>query len=385
LSDTGPSLVVGVSTRALFDLEFENTIFERDGLPSFRKYQREHENDPVPVGTALPLVRDLLAINARSADGPLVEVVLLSRNDPDSAMRVFNSMAELGLPITRGAFRGGRDPWPFLETYRCDLFLSADPADVRAALEKGTAAALVSHPPETTPADDVEVRIAFDADSVLFDETSDRIWETGGAEAYFRHETENATVPLEAGPFKPFLVALSRLQARFPEDASPIRIAVVTARTAPAHVRVINTFRAWNIRIDEIFFLGNLPKVDALIHLRPHIFLDDRREHVERAASTVPSAQVLPRAAAVAVQLPLLAVPATRPKPRRPTASPPKRGAVKAASVTSTPIAPFAGPAPVRDAPANDYRPETGPADDRGFAEGSAVDDSAPERVRSAQ
>jgi 5'-nucleotidase len=293
--DSAPSLIVGVSTRALFDLEFENEIFETEGLglAAFRAYQREHEDKPIAPGTAFALVRDLLALNARSTTGPVVEVVLLSKNDPDSAMRVFRTIAELELPITRGAFRGGRDPWPFVETYGCHLLLSADPADVVGALNRGTPAALVSHPPGEPLAGDTEVRIAFDADQVLFDGASDRIWREDGPDAFFRHELENANVPLNAGPFEPFLRALAATQKRFPEDGSPIRTAVVTARTAPAHMRVINTFWHWDVKIDELVLLGPTPKVEALKHLRPHLFLDDRSDHVEGAAGMIASAQVL--------------------------------------------------------------------------------------------
>jgi 5'-nucleotidase len=292
--DTAPSLVVGVTTRALFDLEFENEIFQTEGLGlvAFRAYQREHEKDPIAPGTAFPLVRDLLALNERSTTGTVVEVILLSRNDPDSAMRVFRTIEDLHLPITRGAFRGGRDPWPFVETYGCHLLLSADPDDVRGALRRGTPAALVSRPPSDPIEGDTEVRIAFDADSVLFDGASDKLWDEGH-EAYFRHERENAEVPLQAGPFEPFLRALAAAQRRFPEEGSPIRTAVVTARTAPAHMRVLNTFRAWDVRVDEFVMVGSIAKVEALKHIRPHLFVDDRGEHVERAAMTVPSAQVL--------------------------------------------------------------------------------------------
>lgn len=330
-------LVVGVSTRALFDLEAANQVFEKAGLPAYRAYQLAHERDPLAPGTAFPLVRDLLAINDRSPDGPLIEVVLLSRNHADSAMRVFNSIEELRLNITRGVFRGGRDPWPFLDTFECELFLSAEPSAVRAALDHGVPAALVLHPPTATHEDEPEVRIAFDGDSVLFDEESDRIWREQGPEAFFRHERENADVPLSAGPFRPFLSALARVQARFPEEASPIRTALVTARSAPAHLRVINTFRSWNTRIDEVYFLGDVDKVDALKQLRPHIFLDDRRENLERAADEVPSAHVPPRGDQLGMFEP--GAPTAPKKPKRP-----RRSRAKAA-VTVAPEQPAASDA----------------------------------------
>lgn len=284
-------LVIGVSTRALFSLEAENEIFEIQGLAAYRTYQREHEKDVLKPGTAYPLVRDLLAINTRSGRD-LVEVFLLSRNDADSSMRVFNSIEALGLPVTRGAFRGGRDPWVFLPAFNSDLFLSAEPSAVRAALSDGIPAALVLRPPEAEIDRDQEVRIAFDGDGVLFDEESDRIYQTEGAEAYFRHERENSEIPLSPGPFKPFLTALAAIQAEFAEDEAPIRTALVTARNAPAHFRVVNTFRAWDVRVDEAFFVGPLDKAEIVSRLRPHIFLDDRFDNLVRAAQDVPAAQI---------------------------------------------------------------------------------------------
>ncbi len=352
-------LVIGVSTRALFDLEAANAVFEKDGLAAYRAYQLAHEKDPLGPGTAFPLIRDLLAINGRSPDGPLIEVVILSRNHADSAMRVFNSIEELQLSITRGVFRGGRDPWPFLLTFHCELFLSAEPSAVQAAINAGVPAALVLRPPAVGHDEEDEVRIAFDGDSVLFDEESDRIWRAEGADAFFKHERDNADVPLSAGPFQPFLAALARVQAKFPEDASPIRTALVTARNAPAHIRVINTFRAWNTRIDEVYFLGDVDKVDALTHLRPHIFLDDRRENLERAADEVPSAHVPARGD----QLQLFEPSAVPARPRR-------RARAGEPSAKSKPTRKAAAPARERSAPGvqpaiRDHREAVRPSDGR--------------------
>ncbi len=286
-------LVVGISSRALFDLDEANEVFRTRGLAAYRDYQRQHEDDPLSPGAAFPLVRALLSLNAGRSER-LVEVIVMSRNDADSAMRVFNSIEASGLDITRGAFRGGRDPWSCLKAFSCSLFLSAEPEDVFAALAQGFPAALVLDAPEA-PADDEpgEVRVAFDGDAVLFDDESERVFQRGGIDAFHEHEARHADAPLSPGPFRPFLQALARLQSRFPEGRSPIRTALVTARAAPAHQRVVNTLRSWNVRIDETFFLGGLDKTGILEVLRPHIFFDDQMRHLERAASVVPSARVL--------------------------------------------------------------------------------------------
>jgi 5'-nucleotidase len=286
-------LVVGVSSRALFDLDEADAVFRSRGLAAYRVYQREHEDEPLGPGAAFALVRALLSINAQQPE-PLVEVIVMSRNDADSAMRVFNSIESSGLDITRGAFRGGRDPWACLKAFQCSLFLSPEPEDVFGALAQGFPAALVLELPDAPTTDDPgEVRIAFDGDAVLFDDKSERVFQRGGLEAFQEHEARNADVPLSPGPFRPFLQALARVQARFPEGRSPIRTSLVTARGAPAHRRVVRTLRAWNVPIDETYFLGGLDKTGVLEVLRPHIFFDDQMRHLERAASVVPSARVL--------------------------------------------------------------------------------------------
>lgn len=289
-------LVVGISSRALFDLHAANEIYVRDGLAAYREFQREHEHDILQPGTGFPLVKRLLAVNQRLPVQEPVEVIVLSRNDADSAMRVFNSIEAHGLPITRGAFRGGRDPWPFLRAFRCGLFLSAEPEDVIQALGQAIPAALVLHPPGPgTDDDDNEVRIAFDGDAVLFGDESERIFQRDGLQAFQRHEAARAEEPMEPGPFRPFLEGLARIQAQFPQNERPIRTALVTARNAPAHRRVVNTLRAWNVHVDETFFLGGMEKDEILTRFRPHIFFDDQISHLERIANRVPSAHVPPR------------------------------------------------------------------------------------------
>jgi 5'-nucleotidase len=290
--DLNELLVVGISSRALFDLEVANEVFEREGLSAYRTFQHAHEHELLAPGTAFPLVQGLLDINRRAGQR-LVEVVILSRNDAESAMRVFRSIEGHGLDITRGVFRGGRDPWVMLPALSCDIFLTAEPSQVVKAHELGVPAALIMLPPPVAAAPDTtEVRMAFDGDAVLFDAGSQRIYDVEGLDAFHSHEERHADVALSPGPFRPFLDGLARVQARF-GGASPIRTALVTARAAPAHYRVVNTLRSWGVRIDETYFLGGVDKTEALAAFGAHIFFDDQSLHAERAASRIPSAQVL--------------------------------------------------------------------------------------------
>jgi 5'-nucleotidase len=290
-------LVVGITTRALFDLEDENRVFEHQGLAAYREYQQAREDEPLAPGTAFPIIKGLLDINRR-AGRSLVEVVLVSRNDAESAVRVFNSIAHHRLPIERGVFRGGRDPWPYLAAFHCSLFLSAESKAVVEALSAGVPAALVLPPPEgpASSEEETEVRFAFDGDAVLFGDESEALYQGYGLDEFQRHEAEQVAVPLRPGPFEPFLRALHRLQAAFPEGEAPIRTALVTSRNAQAHMRVINTLRAWGVRIDESFFLGGADKTEVLRTFRPHIFFDDQMAHLERARTVAPSAHVPGRA-----------------------------------------------------------------------------------------
>jgi len=291
-------LVVGITTRALFDLEEENRVFEHQGLAAYRQYQQARENEPLAPGTAFSVIRGLLDINRR-AGRHLVEVVLVSRNDAESAVRVFNSIAHHRLPIERGVFRGGRDPWPYLAAFHCSLFLSAESKAVVEALSAGVPAALVLPPPERLDPEaeaESEVRFAFDGDAVLFGDESEAVYQAYGLDEFQRHEVEHAAVPLRPGPFEPFLRALHRLQAAFPEGEAPVRTALVTSRNAQAHMRVINTLRDWGVRIDESFFLGGADKTQVLKIFRPHIFFDDQMTHLERARTVAPSAHVPGRA-----------------------------------------------------------------------------------------
>ncbi|MEW6100628.1 MAG: 5'-nucleotidase [Pseudomonadota bacterium] len=292
LSLTG-QFVVAISSRALFDFEEENQLFEATDDRAYMELQLQRLDVPAKPGVAFSLVQKLLAFNANTADGkPRVEVVILSRNDPVSGMRVFRSAQHYQLPIQRGVFTRGTSPYRYLRPLQAQLFLSANELDVRSALEAGFPAARVyPHSARASDAHPHEVRIAFDGDAVLFSDEAERVFQDGGLDAFHRHETSRADYPLPAGPFKPVLEALHRLQ----QHGSPtmrIRTALVTARSAPAHERAIRTLMNWKIEVDEAMFLGGLPKGEFLREFEPDFFFDDQMRHIENAAAHVPSGHV---------------------------------------------------------------------------------------------
>lgn len=283
-------LVVAISSRALFDLEEGHRIFTEQGLEAYAHYQIEHEDKVLDAGVAFPLVQKLLRLNP--PDGrKRVEVILLSHNSADTGLRIFNSIQHHGLDISRAAFTNGASPWRYVEAFSADLFLSAEAADVVKALDAGHAAAAIV-PSQMARSGGDELRIAFDGDAVLFSDEAERIYQEQGLQAFAASERAQARKPLSGGPFKNFLAALHRIQADYPVDKSPIRTALVTARSAPAHERVIRTLRAWNIRIDEALFLGGLPKGQFLKTFGADIFFDDQKGHVEAAAGYVATGHV---------------------------------------------------------------------------------------------
>ncbi len=286
-------LVIGVSSRALFDLEEENRIFEEQGLEAYSKYQTEHENDILRPGTAFPLVKALQKLNA---DGRyLTEIIIMSKNSSDTSLRIFKSIEHYGLDISRAALVGGASISPYLGAFKTDLFLSANESDVQEAINANIASGIIcdhSNLP-INPDDEIpQIRIAFDGDAVIFSDESEKIFQAEGLEAFALHEQENANNPLPEGPFAKLLKTLSLIQKQFPKDESPIRTALVTARNAPAHERVIRTLRAWNVRIDEVFFLGGVRKSDVLKAFNANIFFDDQATHTDPASKLVPSARV---------------------------------------------------------------------------------------------
>ncbi|MBR4857685.1 MAG: 5'-nucleotidase [Clostridia bacterium] len=286
-------LVIGVSSRALFDLEEENRIFEEQGLEAYSKYQAEHENDILKPGTAFPLVKALQKLNA---DGRyLTEIIIMSKNSSDTSLRIFNSIEHYGLDISRAALVGGASISPYLGAFKTDLFLSANESDVQEAINANIASGIIcdhSNLP-INPDDEIpQIRIAFDGDAVIFSDESERIFQAEGLEAFAEHEQKNAQNPLPEGPFAKLLKTLSLIQKQFPKDESPIRTALVTARNAPAHERVIRTLRAWDVRIDEVFFLGGVKKSEVLKAFNANIFFDDQPAHTDPASKLVPSARV---------------------------------------------------------------------------------------------
>ncbi|MDO9093790.1 MAG: 5'-nucleotidase [Rubrivivax sp.] len=283
-------LVVAISSRALFDFEEENRIFEAHDDRAYMQLQLQRVEQPARPGVAFSLVNKLLAFNTGGL--PRVEVVILSRNDPVSGLRVFRSAQHYGLPVQRGVFTRGQPPWRYLRPLAANLFLSTNEADVRQALAVGVPAARVY--PESARASAAhpdEVRIAFDGDAVLFSDEAERVFQSHGLLAFQSHELERAATPLAPGPFKPLLEALHRLQ-RAPVAGMRLRTALVTARSAPAHERAIRTLMDWQIDVDEAMFLGGLPKGTFLREFEPDFFFDDQTGHIENAAPHVPAGHV---------------------------------------------------------------------------------------------
>ncbi|TMH09240.1 MAG: 5'-nucleotidase [Betaproteobacteria bacterium] len=283
-------LVVAISSRALFDFEEENQVFEASDDRAYMQLQLQRLDRPARPGVAFSLVHKLLAFN--QPDAPRVEVVILSRNDPVSGMRVFRSARHFELPVQRGVFTRGQSPWRYLRPLHANLFLSTNEADVRSALEAGVPAARVfPHSARASDAHPNEVRIAFDGDAVLFSDEAEQVFQSDGLDAFQRHEADRAARPLAAGPFKPLLEALHRLQQASTEQMR-IRTALVTARSAPAHERAIRTLMDWHIEVDEAMFLGGLAKGEFLREFEPDFFFDDQTRHVESAANHVPAGHV---------------------------------------------------------------------------------------------
>lgn len=287
-------LVVAISSRALFDFEEENHLFEGSDDRAYMALQQQKLDEPAKPGVAFSLVRKLLAFN--TPEQSRVEVVILSRNDPVSGMRVFRSAHHYGLPIERGVFTRGESPWRYLRPLQAHLFLSANDADVRSALAVGVPAARVlPHAARAAEGHPNEVRIAFDGDAVLFSDEAEQVYQQGGLEAFQAHEVALARQPLPDGPFKPLLEALHVLQqaeAQGTTGGMRLRTALVTARGAPAHERAIRTLMNWGIDVHEALFLGGLPKGEFLREFEPDFFFDDQAGHVENAAPHVPSGHV---------------------------------------------------------------------------------------------
>jgi len=294
--DLSNYLVIGISSRALFDLSRENEIYEQQGLEAYCQYQLEHENDILEPGVGFALIEAMLKINEIKQGERHVEVVIVSRNSADTSLRISNSIDHYGLDISRAAFTGGEPVAKYLGAFDVDLFLSATEEDVQAAVESQVASGLIYEGSGDQLGKPLEqIRIAFDGDAVLFSEESERIYQEQGLQAFIEHEKRNAQNPLPEGPFAKLLKTLSYLQFQLDhavDGPPPIRTALVTARNSPAHERVIRTLRAWDVRIDETFFLGGVPKDRVLASFKPHIFFDDQHRHCALASRVVPTARV---------------------------------------------------------------------------------------------
>ena len=289
-------LVVAISSRALFELESENKIFEEDGLDAYYKYQLENETTPLEKGTAYRLVENLLKINKHfSTEEKQVEVIILSKNNAATSLRITNAITSYNLPIERSGWTSGEDLSKYLKAFKVDLFLSASENDVVNAIASGVAAAkILPSSKDVNNTQNEQVRIAFDGDAVLFSEESELIYKEHGIEAFVEHEKANKDNPMTYGPFAKLLLTLSAIQDKFKDTpTSPIRTALVTARSAPTHERVIKTLNIWGVRIDEAFFLGGSEKYEVLEAFGADIFFDDQDVHLSLSASVVPSAKVI--------------------------------------------------------------------------------------------
>ena len=285
------ALVIGISSRALFDMSESHTLFEARGLEAYAEYQVENENVILEPGVAFPLAKKLLALNEDGVEHPRVEVILLSRNSADTGLRIFNTIEHHGLNIERAAFTNGESPYKYMEAYGADLLLSTNASDVRKALERGYAAATIL-PGRASGDGSGQLRIAFDGDAVIFSDEAERIYQERGLEEFHSSEQQAANQPLSGGPFKGVLEALHKIQSAFPIENNPIRTALVTARSAPAHKRVVLTLREWGIRIDEALFLGGKEKGEFLKAFGADIFFDDQQVHIDSAKRHVTSAHV---------------------------------------------------------------------------------------------
>lgn len=290
MDDVGDKLIIAISSRALFDLSDSHEVYQSQGLEAYSKYQIEHEDTVLEPGDAFSMVQKMLAIN-ELLGCHRVEVILLSRNSADTGLRIFNSINYYGLKISRAAFCGGESPYRYIAPFSCDLFLSTDAEDVRLALANGIAAATLLTS-KRGGQEYRQLRFAFDGDAVIFSDEAERVFKTEGLEAFTEREREAARTPLSGGPFKSFLAALQRLQKEFVKEQCPIRTALVTARSAPAHERVIRTLRAWDIRLDESLFLGGLNKGEFLRAYGADVFFDDQQSHCQSARNHVATGHV---------------------------------------------------------------------------------------------
>nr|WP_145483722.1 MULTISPECIES: 5'-nucleotidase [Streptomyces] len=298
--DLANRLVVGVASSALFDLRESDAVFREQGEEAYRAYQEENRDDTLRPGVAFAFIRRLLSLNDLGEPGdPLVEVIILSRNDPDTGLRVMRSIQAHELPISRAVFMQGRSPYKFMPALNMSLFLSANGDDVREAVAAGLPAGHVLGAAYPDDAADRELRIAFDFDGVLATDAAEQVYQSGGLEEFRAHELRNAATPHDAGPLRDFLAGVNRIQNReeerrrtHPDYEVRVHVSIVTARNAPAHERAVNSLKQWGVRVNGAFFLGGIDKGAVMKVLDPHIFFDDQVTHLESTARTTPSVHV---------------------------------------------------------------------------------------------
>ncbi|MFJ4674194.1 5'-nucleotidase [Kitasatospora purpeofusca] len=292
-------LVVGIASSALFDLTDSDKVFRDQGEEIYRAYQEEHLDDTLPPGVAFSFIRRLLSLNDLAPEDPLVEVIVLSRNDPDTGLRVMRSIQTHKLPITRAVFMQGRSPHRFMPALNMSLFLSANQTDVREAVDAGLPAGYVLGPSTEDDMNDRDLRVSFDFDGILATDASERVYQSDGIEGFRAHEVANASVAHDAGPLKDFLAAVNRIQRREEEERLKdpayrlrVHVSIVTARNAPAHERAVMSLKKWGVRVNDAFFLGGIDKGEIMKVLKPHIFFDDQAIHLASTSRITPSVHV---------------------------------------------------------------------------------------------
>ncbi len=289
--DLQDKLVIAISSRALFDLEEENAIFDKEGLEAYYTHQLAHLDAPLEKGSAFRFVQNLLTIN-KKFNNKLIEVIILSRNNAATGLRIGRSIEHYALDIERTGWTAGTPVARYLEAFKVDLFLSVHTPDVEEAINSGVAAAtILPHTPVTSKESDI-VKIAFDGDAVIFGDESEKVYQEQGLEAFIAHERQNSKNPLSKGPFFKFLKIISEIQDKFPMEASPIRTALVTARNFSTHERVLGTLEGWGVRVDEAFFQGGVQKYEVIKAFGADIFFDDQDTHLEVTSKETPSAKV---------------------------------------------------------------------------------------------
>ncbi len=295
-------LVIGVASSAMFDLTESDGVYRNEGEAAYREHQEQHRDSILHNGVAFSFIKRLLSLNDLSENpkqDPLVEVVLLSRNDPETGLRVMNSIKHYGLEMTRAVFLQGRAPYAYIPALNISLFLSANETDVNEAISAGYPAGMVMDSIAHDDDNDPELRIAFDFDGVVIDDEAESVYQNNDVEAFHRHEEQHVLKPHNPGPLAEFLKRVAVIQKvemeKKEEDAAyenRLRVSIVTARNAPSHERVVNTLKSWGIMVNEAFFLGGIEKSKVLGVLKPHIFFDDQKGHLETASGVTPSVHI---------------------------------------------------------------------------------------------